>query len=197
MWECKNTWTRLGTCHQDLTLFPYIKSLEAEIHMLIPLPLLQPPLRKVYLRSSWSRICATLPRWRGRQSRFINWGWDLVGWILLSYILRMKSCPRRRGRLTKCEERLRDFGCLRTKCCTSTFFWAIFAMHPSWSSRATSKRVTRRDLWKLYRRQILVSQGPYARILVAQYAKGNSRICEEVWPVSEICSQHSSARGCS
>ena len=96
MWECKSTWTRLGTYNQDLTLFPYTKSLEAEIRMLIPLPFLQPPRRRVYLRSSRLKIYATLPRWRRRGFRFINWGWNLVGWILLCYSLRITFCLRRR-----------------------------------------------------------------------------------------------------
>ena len=34
----------------------------------------------------------------------------------------MTSCPRRRRRLTRYGERLFDFGCLRTKSCTSTLF---------------------------------------------------------------------------
>ena len=34
----------------------------------------------------------------------------------------MTSCPRRRGRPTKCKERLRDFGCPKTKSCTSVLF---------------------------------------------------------------------------
>ena len=48
--------------NQDLTIFPYNKSLEAEIRMLIPLPLLQPPWHRVYLGLSWSRIYVSLPR---------------------------------------------------------------------------------------------------------------------------------------
>ena len=36
--------------------------------------------------------------------------------------LRMTSWPKRRGKLTKCKERLPDFGCPRIKSCTSTLF---------------------------------------------------------------------------
>ena len=88
-----------------------------------PLPLLQPLQCRVYLGLSWSRIYATLPRRRWRWFRFINIGWDLVGWILLSYSLGMTSCPMRKGWLTKYEERLLNFGCPRTKSYTSALFW--------------------------------------------------------------------------
>ena len=162
--------------------------------MLTFLSLLQPPRRKVYLGLSWLKIYVSLSRWERRGSLFIKLGWGLVRWILLCSFLRITSCPRRRGKLIKCREELLDFGCSRTKNYTSGLFWAIFAMHSSWNSGAIPKRVARRDLWKSYKRQILVSQGPYSRILAAQYAKGSTRICEVVWPMSKICSQHSSAR---
>ena len=42
------------------------------------------------------------------------------------------------------------------------------------------RRVARRDLWKPYRRLILVSPGPYLGILVTQYAKRSIRIHEKV-----------------
>ena len=50
MWECKNTWVRLGTYNQSLSLSTCYISLGVETHMLTLWPLLQPPRHRVYLR---------------------------------------------------------------------------------------------------------------------------------------------------
>ena len=39
--------------------------------------------------------------------------------------------PEEKGEVIRCEGRLRDFGCPRTKSCTNALFWAVSAMHPS------------------------------------------------------------------
>ena len=62
----------------------------------------------------------------------------LVGWILLSYSLRMTFCPRRRGRLTRCGERLLHICCASTpkqwsysqKSCMKKFVGAIQEIDP-------------------------------------------------------------------
>ena len=68
-------------------------------------------------------------------------------------------------------------------------------MHTPWSSWATPRRITWRDLWKPHRRQIFVSQGPYSRLLVAKYAEESIRVCEEVWPMLKICTNIHQPRG--
>ena len=112
--------------------------------MLILLPLSQPLRRRVYLGLSLLKTCANQLRRRERQSRFIKLGWDLTGWTLLCYSLRRISYPRGNPRLTKCGERLFDFGCPRIKSCTSAFFlghicYAYTLRHQSYSQKSYMK----------------------------------------------------------
>ena len=70
--------------------------------------------------------------------------WALIGWTLQCYSLRRISCPRRKQRLTRCEERLIGFGCLMTKNCTNTLFlghtyYAYTQKYQSYSQRSYMK----------------------------------------------------------
>ena len=154
--------------------------------MLILWPPLQPPQHRACLELSLLKICVNLLRWRKRWSIFIKLEWDLARWTLSCYSLRRISCPRRSPRLTRYEERLLNFGYPRTKVIQALFFEAIFTIHTPWGIRATFGGVRWKDLWKLHRRQILVSQSPYSGILVADHVEGSTRICEEVWPMTKF-----------
>ena len=79
-----------------LSPFPYNKSQGAKTHMPTPLPPSQSPRHSVYLESSLSKTCISLPSSKRRGSLFTKLGWGLVGWILLCYFLRMTSCSRRK-----------------------------------------------------------------------------------------------------
>ena len=82
MWECKNTWVRLGTCNQGLSLSACYISLGVETHMLTLWPLLQPPRHRVYLGSSLLKICTSLLWWGERWSISIKLRWGLTRWTL-------------------------------------------------------------------------------------------------------------------
>lgn len=40
-------------------------------------------------------------------------------------------------------------------------------------------------------RGILITQSPYSGILVEEHAQNSPRLCQEIWPMSKICLEHS------
>ena len=108
-----------------LSPFPYNKSQGAKTHMPTPLPPSQSPRHSVYLESSLSKTCISLPSSKRRGSLFTKLGWGLVRWTPLCCFSRMTSCPRRKGKLIRCGEKLIGSSCLRIKSCISAPFLGL------------------------------------------------------------------------
>ena len=125
---------------------------------------------------------------------FIKLELVLAGWTLLYCSLKKISCPRLSLRPIRYEERLLDFGCLRTKSCIRDLFldhicyaYTLKQLNYSWKSYI-------RDVWKSHRRQILILQSPHPGILVAKYVEGGTSVCEEMRLMPKIYSKHSSIK---
>ena len=119
--------------------------------------------------------------------------WVQAGWILYHCSWKKMYCLKRSLKLIKCEGKLLGSGSPRIENCTSALSLDLISCVCTRGIRITSRGITRRGLWKSYKRKITVSQGSYPRILVAKHVKRGAGICQEMRSMPEVRTQYSSA----